>query len=336
MNNAFKGFLALLIIYIILLFVYPILNFQPWFKWWKTHQKEDKTQTCMPMTLFAYQNSSNILYDFASLFFTKENQMFEYNWQVEFVSTIMRTWAVDLTKDGFLTPYGMCTSIAPQSDEETFKYKPHVKSLGLYSGPDFIGWPSEIDVTKGTFKGQTLKSLWWGVLAFWGCYKSGTELHKDEKLWIHKSNFLWHQYGIPSSSLVCGAFVMDTPMDPSETTNWYPSAMPALLGLNNVSGAGGWIGFTKSGGSWGQMGVIGLQRQVWAELAESIPTPDPSVDKCGSSGFATAALSGLNTGAMAGFATASLSLANPIFAIIGGIVGLVAGGVLSAVQSKCI
>ncbi len=336
--------LALLLVFVVVLFVTPLIRFQPWFAWWKRHQKPKEPVSCVSLALLAYQSSMSVLYDVAQLF-VHENLQIGAPWQADFLQGILDRWAVEYTKPNLLTPYGCCVSVAPQPGNPSYKLKPNVepsKGKGRYQGTPFIAWPYEL-LENPVYAQYSQRELWWGVFAAWGCFESpdkpGYLVAKGgcsdcDALWQDRSNFLYHGYRIPRESPLCAAFVIGTSADPGENV-WLPDAMASLLGVNEVSGAGGWVGLLRAGGDWGGMGLLGMERIVWSVDAAALPPKDPPVKKCGAPGVAAAGVQGLNLGAMGAF-TAMATPAGPFGAVIGGVLGLVAGGVLGLLQYHCI
>jgi hypothetical protein len=162
MNKLALGAIIAGLTYLVLLFVTPLVRFQPWFKWWNDHQPKDGAeQRCMPMALLAYQSSATFLYGIAELFMIAENQKLEYSWQAEFLLSVMGRWAVDVADPGFLTPYGLCTSIAPQKNDAFHdKNTPRVQGSGD-SWPSFVGWPQ--DQSDDTKTKYGIRMLWTGA-----------------------------------------------------------------------------------------------------------------------------------------------------------------------------
>jgi hypothetical protein len=337
MNKFIVGFFLLFLFYVVLIFTLPLALFSPWFKWWKTHQIENQTVSCMPLNLLAYSSASNIQYDIASLFLTNENQTLSYAWQPLFLLGMLGTYGKDVSPNGQLTPFGCCRSIAPQPhDAILFEVKPDVQGpKGRYTGPSFSKWPLEIDTDKGSFKNQTIEDLWLGVLASWGCYMAGDgkPAPLDQSTWEHPSNFLFHQYNIPQNSLICQAFAIGSANDPSTDTKWFPDTLKVLLGLSGESGEGGWFGFMKSGGDWGGFGLFGMERQIWAQNATSAPSAGAGKPSCSGAQWASAGAQGLNMGAMALMLGAA---ALPIWGlVVAGIAGTLIGGGLGLAQTSC-
>lgn len=327
------GLLLATLLYVFLVFITPLFRFKPWYKWWKKHQPPGNPQRCMPMALLAYKSSANILYGIAELFLVHQNQKLEHAWQAEFLLNVMGRWAVDVAPNGFLTPYNMCTSLAPIDGDAFYKeHVPRVEARGN-EWPTFNGWPQDLpDRIKSKFPPLM---LWRGVLSSWGCRISQTGgIDYDSKAWTtNKSNFLYKFYAIPGDSALCMSFMLQTHTD-SKGNVWFPLALSTLLGIESDSGAGGWVGLLRAGGDWGGFGLLSMETYVWAHETSSLPQPASLLESCGTSGAAAAALQGMNMGAMGAMALAAV--APPIGMIGGAIGGMIAGGFLGASQYKCI
>ncbi len=340
MNKLALGAVIAGLTYLVLLFVTPLIRFQPWFHWWNSHQPKDGAkQRCMPMALLAYQSSAAFLYGIAGLFLISENQKLEYSWQAEFLLSVMGRWAIDVADKGFLTPYGLCTSIAPQKGEpfhDNPQNKPNVSAGPNDSWPGFVGWPQDLDApTKAKYG---MRMLWTGVLASWGVTVGAQDNpNVDEDKWTSlddsPSNFLWRLYGIPGDSSLVKAFVQNSMNDP-DGNPWFPEALATMLGVDSESGAGGWVGLLRAGGDWGGYGLISMEAYVWAHNVSHLPDAKSPLKKCGAEGAASSAMQGLNLGAMGAMAFAAV--APPFGMIFGGLAGLVGGGLLGAAQYKCL
>jgi len=337
MNKLALGAIVAGLTYLVLLFAIPLVRFRPWFKWWDDHQpKGGEKQHCMPMALLAYQSSAAFLYSIAGLFMIKENQKLQYDWQAEFLLRVMGRWGVDVADPGFLTPLGLCTTIAPQIGEPFYKAnKPRVQGNGD-SWPSFTGWPQ--DLPPEVLKKYSLRMLWTGVFSSWGCKAGATKDTIDPdalKSWpLDPSNFLYKLYAIPGDASICASFVLNTHAD-KDGNLWFPLAMTTMLGVDTESGAGGWVGLLRAGGDWGDYGLINMESFIWSHNVSSLPAPKSPLKTCGVAGAASAAMQGLNLGAMGAMAMAGLT-EGPVGMIVGGLVGLFGGGLLGAAQYKCL
>jgi hypothetical protein len=337
MNKLTLGAIIAGLTYLVLLFVTPLVRFQPWFKWWDDHQPKDgNKQRCMPMALLAYQSSATFLYGIAELFMISENQKLDHSWQAEFLLRVMGRYGVDVANPGFLTPYGLCTSIAPQKGD-AFHDDPHKQPSVQGSGtswPDFQGWPQ--DQSDDMKQKYGMRNLWMGLLASWGVTTGAKTPNYNPKIWesndTSPSNFLWQLYRIPGNSALVEAFVQNSKNDQSGNP-WFPEALTTMLGINSESGAGGWVGLLRAGGDWGGYGLISMEAYIWAHEVSNLPDEKSPLKKCGAPGVASAALQGLNMAAMGAMTGAA---AGGWGALIGGIAGLLGGGLLGAAQYKCL
>jgi len=338
MNKLVLGAVVAALTYLLLLFLTPLVRFHPWFKWWNDHQPQGgPKQNCLPLALLAYQSSADFLYGIAALFMVTENQKLEKGWQAEFLLHVMGRWGVDVADNGFLTPYGLCTSVAPQKDDTFYDPPPRVSAQGS-EWPSFTGWPQ--DLPDSITKKFSQRQLWLGVLASWGCQANPdvpNTLKKDTgDLWTkEKSNFLYQKYQIPYDSKLCASFVLNTDADPSGNL-WFSEAMATLLGVDSESGAGGWVGLVRAGGDWGGYGLVNMEAYVWSDDLSALPTPKSPLKKCGTEGAASATLQGLNMGAMGAMVAASVASGPfaPFSIGLAGIAGLVGGGLIGASQYK--
>lgn len=331
MNTLFLGAIFAGITYLVLIFATPMVRFKPWNDWWSSHQPPAGTlsQNCMPMALLAYQSSATFLYGIASLFMTSENQRLDHSWQAEFLLNTMGRWAVDVAPGGFLTPYNLCTSIAPQKGDAFYRNAPHVNASGDGRWPSFTGWPQDVDEPK-----YSPKQLWVGVMDSWGSKANDDNtLNYDKSTWeTTTSNFLWQLYQIPGDSSLVAAFVLNTYSD-HDKTPWFPEAMATLLGVDSNSGAGGWVGLLRAGGDWGGYGLIKMEAYIWAENRSSLPPPSSPLKTCGLAGVASSVMQGLNMGAMTLMALAETG---PLGMLFGGVFGALLGGFLGGAQYKCL
>ena len=343
MNKAWIGAVFMLVVYLILVFIAPLIRFKPWMDWWKKHQVKDYPVDCMPLKLMAYKDSSVILYDMARLFLINESQNLAESWQVDFLLGILQRWAIDVAPSGFLTPYGCCASIEPQTGNPVFDKPPNVITMsvpGVYDGPGFTGWPSVVKQNP-EFKDAPVLGLWKAILYTWGCVPDfGSKTINCGGQWTtDPSNFLWNQYRIPCDSSLCESFMLETATDASGRM-WFKTAMQELLGINKASGVGGWVGLVKAGGSWGGYGLDGLNAYIWSDNV--LPTPTSPVEKCSGKDVASSVSQGLSMGAAFAFlggpvATAAFSAAaGPIGILVGGALGMLTGGLLGAVETKCL
>lgn len=328
------GFFLLLILYVVLLFVTPLIRFKPWFTWWKDHQpsqdSQKEAQACMPLALLAYEDTASIFFWIASLFLIHENQKLQYDWQATFLLRIMERYAVDVVPNGFLTPYCMCSSVAPIKGDDYYDAHPNVP-VRAGSWPEMHYWPA--DAPADVKKQYTSSMLWKGVLSSWGAEQGPDGNFKvDPDTWNSvKSNFLSQKYGIPGNSNLVESFIMGGPEDP-EGNPWFEDALPALLGIENYAGAGGWVGLVRGGGDWGSFGLFGLESYVWAKNASDLKPRGSPVKSCGGAGVASGVLQGINTAAMGAMLVTEAAF--PFNLIIPGVLGIV-GGFLGAKQYKC-
>lgn len=333
MNKFFLGAILALITYILILFFTPLVRFRPWTNWWKSHQPKDDTQSCAPMLLLAYQSSSTFLYDIARLFLITENQKLQYDWQSEFILSIMGRWAMDMPNkgDGFLTPYGLCTSIAPQMGDTFFNPRPDV-GPNIPKWPAFDTWPAY--VSNEIKKKYSQRDLWLGILSLWGLQSSTNSpyyIYNCETWRSKESNFLWRKYQIPGDSSLCLSFVTNTYED-THGNLWFPISLSTMLGINSDSGAGGWIGLLRSGGDWGDYGLDEMSTYIWSNNKASLPKSHSPLSHCGGPGVASAMTQGISLGLSAAMALGPLGWAAALFG--GGTIALV-GGLLGAAQYKC-
>jgi hypothetical protein len=305
--------LFLIIISVLIVSVQPYINFAPWRDWFQKYGDET-TNNCIPLTLMAYYYGPGIFYSIVKSL-TQESKVFQHEWTIDFLMSIMQGQAYGLVPGGVLIPRYLCISLAPELN------KPIPGYPNGFPSPHNGSWPTDLQGWRTLFQNE------------WGQHIVNGNWSPDTTAWQNPSNFLYRIWGISAYSPIVEAFV--TGQSSSGNIILYPSAMEPLLGITD-SGAGGWYGFVKAGDNWGDMGQDNIRQIVWSS---DIPSyiKNPPVPTTGKKCDAATVAGGTLSYALAAGGIAAM-LAGPLGWITAGIIfaaGTVAGGVITGAQNKC-
>lgn len=291
------------ILFIVILFSLPLLQFRGWFQWWNT-QDPKKQYRCLSLINLAYFNNNTLLYEITDQFFTTENNRFTHKWWVYFITGFMYGAAVDLVPDGYVTPKSLCGSLIPDTIPQN-----------LYNGKH--EWPSQPEDWK-----KAITS--WGKITF-----VNGKYSYDLKAWQNEPDNFLVQWGIsPDAPIIIGFITNQSSYNGQKV---YPSLMHPLLGFKSGLSAGGWYGFLQQGDDFGGMGISEANRAIWSDDIPAAITKSQNSGKCNTASITQGALGTGMGGAFAGFA-----MGGPVGAIIGALIGAGVGGSLSAASSGCI
>lgn len=297
------------ILMIIIFAVLPLIQFKGWYKWWRDNDPENK-YNCFSLTDIAYFQNNILFYKIKTLFESGTSN-FKYNWWFYFITAFMFGGAIDLTDEGYVTPRSLCHSIVPE------KY-PNNLPLGFGNM-----WPTTPSDWKKLFKE-------WGKI---NIDENRQTYEADDNAWINAPNNFLNKWGImPKSPLVIGFM---TGWSSYNGGDLWQDAMLPLLGFKSGISYGGWFGFLQIGDDFAGRGLLEANRIVWSQdIPSNIANAQEKSKKCNAYSIANGAI-GLGMGGA--FAGNSLPVPPPSGAIIGGVIGLIVGGFLSAgAQPNCL
>jgi hypothetical protein len=153
----------------------------------------------------------------------------------------------------------------------------------------------------------------------------------DKTLWDVPENFLYSWWQIPVDSAIVRSFVIQRNVA-GNNDPIYPEAMPILLGNSGMAECGGWYGYVRSAGNFGDFDSDGFYRAVWADEVVFTDPNDPSLTggPCALGGVVGTAGSAAVAGALIGG-----MIGGPIGAPIGFLVGLLGGGGAQVFSQHC-
>jgi hypothetical protein len=313
MNSGIVLLIFGLILFILNIFVAPLVRFKPYFDWWKSYPTSTN-QNCFSITALAYYQTSILAY-YSYALFQGVPAGFKDGWSA-FIFNFM-TLAKGISSEGFVLPKHICISIVPDTP-------PH---SSLNSG--LTSWPTSVEGTDGT---DASKWGWRQLLQFWGANFTNNIWDPDRTKWVsNDDNFLFKVWGIPVDSALIYGFITN-----SATLNGqiiYPYAIHPLLGAAGAgAGApGGWWGFLQEGGDFNNGGLDQINRIVYGSITPTKTNSSAPGVGCNISSAIGGGISGAMGGAGIGFMAGG-----PVGAAIGGIFGGLASGLASAASSGCL
>lgn len=105
--------ISVVVVVILIQFLLPIVSFSKWFQWWRDNNTDNK-YNCLPLTLMAFYNSNTLMYNIVKLFTLQQNQ-FDHDWYIYFITGIMESQAVGIVPGGLCTPRSLCESLQPDT-----------------------------------------------------------------------------------------------------------------------------------------------------------------------------------------------------------------------------
>ena len=162
-ENWWKILLKFMLILIVFFAIYgavvPLINFQPWFSWWKTYGGNKlQTSNCFSMTSLAYAKGFKLYYYIGSLFGGVQQGINLPSLLI--LGRLMDNFAIGMQAGGgrYMTPKSLCESIVPDEHIYSFNRQEIVNCIGSLTGGNHA-WPSGTDL--GTWK--TIIQFWGGA-----------------------------------------------------------------------------------------------------------------------------------------------------------------------------
>ena len=167
-ENWWKILLKLVLLLIVFFAIYgavvPLINFQPWFSWWKTNGGNNlQTTNCFSMTSLAYAKGFSLYYYIGSLFGGIQKGISLPKLLI--LGNLLDTYAIGMQKGGgrYMTPKSLCISIIPDEDVYPFRNPLILNCIGhLKDSSDHplgagASWPLGQDIVT-----------WKTIIEFWG------------------------------------------------------------------------------------------------------------------------------------------------------------------------
>jgi hypothetical protein len=295
--------LLIVVVGLILLFLFPLIKFRHWYKWWNTYDTKNQ-YNCFRLSSIAYFESNQLVYNISNLFI-KPRQKFKYDWWVYFITGFLNGGAKGIVDGGWVTPKHLCDSLVPDT--------PPTEDVGK--------WP-------------IFAADWVKLVQSWGAIVYGPDKYTfDIDVWKAKSdNFLWRDWNIPPDSGLVIGFITgySTSPLPGNEILW-PDLMEPLLGIRTGIASGGWWGFLQNNGNFAGRGLDEANRLIWADQRpKALVKPKAQKSTCDGYGVANGSI---QTGIGASFVGAAV--ASGPGGLIAGIIGLIVGAVTSAGSQGC-
>ena len=295
------------IFFIIILVITPVVKYKPWYQWWNKYDPEKKYR-CFPLSQIAFFESNTLLYLFSGLFVSPKSK-FEHNWWIYFITGFMKGGAIEIVNNGWVTPKNLCESLIPDTAPN-----------------NTVAWPTSSDGWKNAIQK-------WGNIKWDDHHYTG-----DVNLWqSNPDNFLSKNWGIPyDSGLIIGFLTgFSTSPLPGNETLW-PDLMEPLLGIKTGIASGGWFGFLQNNDNFAGRGLVEANRLIWAnQRPPALVKKHQDKSKCNVGSVASGAVgTGLGGAFLGGMAAGAPFLLPGM--LVGAVIGLFTGGIVSAVQQKCI
>ncbi len=103
----------IVVVVILIQILLPIVSFSKWFQWWRDNNTDNK-YNCLPLSLMAFYNSNTLMYNIVKLFTLQQNQ-FDHDWYIYFITGIMESQAIGIVPGGLCTPRSLCESLQPDT-----------------------------------------------------------------------------------------------------------------------------------------------------------------------------------------------------------------------------
>lgn len=357
----------IVVVVILIQFLLPIVSFSKWFQWWRDNNTDNK-YNCLPLTLMAFYNSNTLMYNIVKLFTLQQNQ-FDHDWYIYFITGIMESQAVGIVPGGLCTPRSLCESLMPytliitENDVKSYnaKINPNLKikipKPLLQGGEEGSNKKFKLTVSKYPklydVKGQGVS--WREVLIGWGAEdpQNPTTYPYKATLWFSFNdtnpganrvtanfpcwmNFL-ARWGIPGNAPVITAYLSKKSADPQGAL--YQTLLNPLLGVktSNLS-RGGWLGYLREGGDFNGRGLSEANRLLYSQDQKPKFLPSDKSRQCNPAALATGTINMAMGGGFVGFALAGTeagAVGGPLGALFGAVIGAVSGFFLAKASTKC-
>ena len=280
--NWFKYFLKITL-YLFLFFliweaISPLISFQPFFNWWKSHDGDKYSQWCFSFTKLAYFKYF-IIYYYIGSYLSGTDTSFNNDGQPDFILMLFSNYAINVRTDGHMTPKALCSSIIP--DKNILKPSPETQDIikqctNYQIGDDWPRLEDNIDVNTNIKTWRYIVASWGGA----GNTDQGTKpmnisdctnmkaldtIGSHEKWISAPDNFLYKWYAIRFDSIAVRAFVSGQATTKNQV-KLDKTVMEHLLGFVSSPGwsPGGWWGMLQ-GLSSPKWDYASYQRLFWED-----------------------------------------------------------------------
>ena len=137
-ENWWKILLKFILLFIIFFAIYgaivPLINFQPWFSWWKTYGGNKlQTTNCFSMTSLAYAKGFSLYYYIGNLFGGIQQKLSLPKLLI--LGNLMDIYSIGMAKGGgrYMTPKSLCESIVPDEHIYPFDVNTNIKLYGRFN-----------------------------------------------------------------------------------------------------------------------------------------------------------------------------------------------------------
>jgi hypothetical protein len=354
----------IVVVIILLQVLLPIVSYSKWFQWWRDNNTDNK-YNCLPLSLMAFYNSNTLMYNIVKLFTLQQNQ-FNHDWYIYFISGIMESQAVGIVPGGLCTPRSLCESLQPDTlyitTQDATQYNSQLQgsqnlNLQIQIPHNLLGAEKGSNKFKLTvskypklYDVEAQGVSWRKVLIGWGAedpqdtttYKYNAELwfsFNDEnppisrgaKGWNGKNFPCWMNFlarwGIPGDAPVIKAYLSKKSAD--DQGPLYQTLLNPLLGVksSNLSG-GGWLGYLREGGDFNGRGLAEANRLLYSQdHVKPKFLPSDKSQQCNPADLASGTINMGLAGAFGGAALAGAETGTAVGGPLGALFGAVIGGV---------
>jgi len=236
-----KIIMYLLIFWLIWMAITPLISFQPWLSWWRSHGGSQYSKWCFSLYKLAYYEYFTLYY-YIGEFLSGSDSSFTNPGQAEFIMMLLINYGIDIAPTGQMTPKALCDSIIP---EVTSEWKPSEQSIKIINA-NISDWKTSDGWPQGSY------TMWIDIVKDWGG-SGGIQTPGNATTWQGaEDNFLYKWYGIEYNSLAIRAFVSgQATLDGNHLDR---SIIKTMLGFVPATGwtAGGWWGMLRNltGSDW--------------------------------------------------------------------------------------
>ena len=167
-ENWWKILLKMILLLIVFFAIYgaivPLINFQPWFSWWKTYGGNKlETSNCFSMSSLAYAKGFSLYYYIGNLFGGIQKKLSLPKLLI--LGKLMDLYAIGMSQGPgrYLTPKSLCQSIVPDNSIYPFNTPQILRCLGNLKDSNNnklssnSTWPLGSDIVT-----------WKTIITFWG------------------------------------------------------------------------------------------------------------------------------------------------------------------------